>query len=173
MTSEIRSMNVGLKLIIQKKLVRVLQKHQRHLASQLPPQREILVYPKPQEKKAVSRRKPAVNKAAVCITNNHVLDKLKEEEKEKVEAEKKRTAKKQERERKRVEKEKKKEEIAERKKEREEKKQKSSVRSERGKRSGRGKRTVHAEFAAMKLHSTSSSETESDATCPKCGLVYS
>lgn len=121
MTSEIQSINVALKLIIQKILVKVLQ---RHLASQLPSQRVIhhlylMLYQKFWFTQNHGKRKlfleeiQLINKAAVCITNNDVLDKLKEEEKE---AEKKRTAKKQERERKRVEKEKKKEEIAERKK---------------------------------------------------------
>ena len=60
---------------------------------------EILALPRP-EPKTTSKRKPAMNAKAVCITDDTVLEDLKRKEAEKVEAEKEKEAKRIERERK-------------------------------------------------------------------------
>lgn len=139
---------------------------------------EVLIYPAPQKKKS-SKRKPALNKNAVCITDVEVLEELKGKKTEKAEAEQVKAVKKLERERKREEREKKKREVAERKKKKQEEKRKKVRVGDDG---NPGKRVLrskggglHAELAAMQLDSSPSeaSEAESDAICPKCGLVYS
>lgn len=45
---------------------------------------DILVYPKPSQKSSSRKRKPAINSRAVCITEESVLEKLKEADEEKV-----------------------------------------------------------------------------------------
>jgi len=60
---------------------------------------EILALPR-LEPKTTSKRKPAMNAKAVCITDDTVLEVLKRKEAEKVEAEKEKEAKRIERERK-------------------------------------------------------------------------
>lgn len=52
---------------------------------------EILVLPKPPAK-SKSKRKPALTKYTVCITNTEVIEQLKDKESEKVEKEKAKVA---------------------------------------------------------------------------------
>ena len=57
---------------------------------------DVLVYPKPSEKSNLRKRKPALNSRAVCITEDCVLEELKdiEQEKAKKDAEKEKRSRK-------------------------------------------------------------------------------
>ena len=127
---------------------------------------EVLVLPEPKEKPA-SKRKPALTKKTVCLTEDDVLENLRKKESEKKEAEEEKKRKQSEREQKRKEKQKKKVEKAERKK-------KSAVtekKRQKGKKQGIAE-TVEDLFAGLQLAHDTSSESD-DAVCPKCGLTYS
>lgn len=170
---------------------------------------DILVLPKPVEtvkSAGKERKKTGLNtNKTVCITEDGVLEKLKEDKQLKAEAERAKEVKRFERQQKKKARE---EEKKAAKKLREEKKlekeiakklkdrQRSTRKSTRLR--GKGSAAVESEsgdrpvavesesdqesedepsivdpFAKIQLDRSDSSETESDAVCPKCGLIYS
>lgn len=134
---------------------------------------EILVYPEP-KKKSNSKRKAALNKNAICLTDEEVLEGLVKKEKEKISATEKREARKLKREKKREERERKKKAAQESKKKTAKCSKKTAKNQDERvlRKRGQKEEGLHAELAAINL-SEESSEGESDATCPKCGLTYS
>ena len=149
---------------------------------------EILALPHPVPRNK-SKRKPALNAKAVCITKDNVLKDLKKKEAEKAEAEKEKEAKRLERERKKKIREEKRLE-REQKKVREEKRlfeeQKKKKRAVKPVKSGRKTRSrtqgraIDDVLASLHLSSSSDSDEDSDSpgdsedntTCPKCGIRY-
>ena len=147
----------------------------------------ILVLPKAPAK-SKSKRKPALTKYTVCITDTEVLEQLKEKEKEKMEIEEAKIAKQQEMERRKQEREEKKRQREEKKQEREEKRRqkeasrglkrkeevKKIVQKKKQEKSGRlGE--LESLFTGLTISSDESDkdEEEDEAVCPKCGMLYS
>ena len=137
-------------------------------------------------KERSKRSKTGLNTKALCLTSDEVLKELKTKEILKAEAEKKKEAKRQELKMKKEMREKKK-------KEQEMKKMKKSLQEKRSEDRLKGQRSLRASIRVKtkKLEvvseedkslinplselqlSDDSFDTESDATCPKCGLLYS
>ena len=140
--------------------------------------------------KSKSKRKPALTKYTVCITDTEVLAELKEKEREKLEKEQEKITKRQEMEQKKQEREEKKRQIEERKQERrrqmekrkqereEKKRQVEERKQEREKRQkGVAVKETRSQSISKQLEnltlSDKSDEDENEATiCPKCGKVY-
>ena len=136
---------------------------------------EILVLPQPQARASTRKRKPAINKKTVCITDDDVLEELRVKETEKKEAEEKKRMKQIEKEQKRKQREEKKRE--EKKREEEEKKKKRATEKELRKTKEQlraiDKVTAIGELLEELELSSDTSNDESDAVCPMCGRVYS
>ena len=149
---------------------------------------EILALPHPVPRNK-SKRKPALNAKAVCITEDNVLKDLKKKEAEKAEAEKEKEAKRLERERKKKIREEKRLEREQKKKVREEKrlleeqKKKRAVKPVKSGQKTRLRtqgRAIDDVLASLHLSSSSDSDedggspgdSEDDTTCPKCGIRY-
>ena len=154
---------------------------------------DILVLPRPKEKSG-RRRKAAVNKKTVCLTDDTVLEGLVTERQRKKDAEEDKTERRRIREEKKakkeaLKKEKKKEreqlqkERERKKKEREEEKRKKREQKGGAKRRGnRRRQNEKPEESASEeeqlilnmsaLCDSDASSTSSDATCPTCGLFY-
>ena len=150
---------------------------------------EILVLPAPPVPKR--KRKPAINKKAVCITDTCVLEELKDNEKRKEKEKELLAKKKQEREEQKMVKQK---QLEEKKKEKEEKKKEREVKKKEKEEEKLKKRRQKEELARQKqqkqkkkgngksleeaLESVNLSdhsdveEEEGSAICPKCGLGY-
>ena len=135
---------------------------------------EILALPRPVPR-TKSKRKPALNAKAVCITEDMVLEGLKRKKVEKAEAEKEKEAKRIEREHKKK--------TREEKRLVEEQKKKCAMINGRKTRSSKNctqERAIDDVLAALHLSSTSSDEdsdssqgvSEDNTTCPKCGIRY-
>ena len=125
---------------------------------------EVLVLPEPQAK-PTRKRKTALAKRTVCITDDDVFESMRLKEIEKKEAEHAKKMKQLEREQKRKEKEKEK-------REKEERKKAKAIERKRKKQETAGKdQTVEDLFAGMQISDEESSDD--DAVCPKCGLMYS
>ena len=138
---------------------------------------DILRLPEPKATK--KKRKPGFNKKAVCITEDNVIKELEEQKKEKEQKKEEMIAKRIEREKKR---EQKKKEAASREKKKEEEK-KTGVRSKNKDKITRTarqltKRGMMAVAAPLNDDlniedlKISSDTEESEAECPKCGLIY-
>ena len=113
---------------------------------------DVLVLPKPKEKSG-RKRKAAVNQKAVCLTDDGVLSDLKTEaEKKENELEKI--------ERKRI--------CEEKKAEKERLKREKKKQKKQANKAGEGSEDLEKMLSGLALD-----ETESDAECPKCGLLYS
>ena len=136
---------------------------------------EVLILPHPPER-AKSKRKPALNSKAVCITEDEILEELKKKEYEKTELEKEKEAKKMER----IEKKEEKQLLTEQRKREKEQKQNQKrkegrktrpVRKANEEKVSRASMQIVEEFTELQL--SSASEAESDnAICPKCGAAY-
>ena len=119
---------------------------------------DVLILPRPAAR-AKSKRKPALNRKAVCITDDEVVEELKMKQCEMAEVEKEKEAKKLERIKKREEKRLLDEQRMREKKEKAQKRKDSR------------KTQIVGEFAELQL--SSASEAESDnVICPKCGVGY-
>ena len=136
---------------------------------------EVLSLPHPPER-AKSKRKPALNSKAVCITEDEILEELKKKEYEKTELEKEKEAKKMER----IQKKEEKQLLTEQRKREKEQKQNQKrkegrktrpVRKANEEKVSRASMQIVEEFTELQL--SSASEAESDnAICPKCGAAY-
>lgn len=148
---------------------------------------EVLLLPQPKPSK--KKRKPGVNTKAVCLTDADVVKTLEAEAEEKLLKEQEQNTRRIERERKKKEREQKKLEAERKKKEkkcmREAKKQEAEKRAreqrrrQQTERQPKGTRTTRATARSGDLGLCGdfdklviSSDTESEAECPKCGLVY-
>ena len=137
--------------------------------------KDVLVLPKQQMCK---KRKPTLTSKAQCLTNSGFLSELKEKKQENIEKEQAKEMWKVERERKKKEKERKAEErqvLREQKK----KQEPGGRRSQRKTASWQEPEHIEKLFQKMSISELSSkdceqhhSSSESEAECPKCGLVY-
>lgn len=118
---------------------------------------DILVLPKPKEKSG-RKKKASVNQKTVCLTDDIVLDGMKAEQQRKKEEELERIEKRRIREEKKAEKER-------LKKEREEKKKQKKL-TKQVQKAGDDPEQLERLFEL-------SLESDDDAVCPKCGLLYS
>jgi len=148
---------------------------------------EVLLLPQPKPSK--KKRKPGVNTKAVCLTDADVVKTLEAEAEKKLLKEQEQNTRRIERERKKKEREQKKLEAERKKKEkkcmREAKKQEAEKRAreqrrrQQTERQPKGTRTTRATARSGDLGLCGdfdklviSSDTESEAECPKCGLAY-
>ena len=130
----------------------------------------------PQPKITKRKRKPGFNQKAVCITDDKVLQDLEEKKEEKKQKKEEMIAKQIERAKK---KEQKKKETAMREKKKKGKKKikEDQVRSNNKTKTKRGKVAVAAPLKDLSLEdfellNICSESSESEAECPKCGLIY-
>ena len=151
---------------------------------------DILVLPKPVSRKS-SKSKPSINSKAQIITDDAIVEELKEKEREKVEKEAMKNARKLEMEKKRKEKEQmkkekekekeerriqkmeKEKEKEQRKKEREQKKEKEQQKKEKEQRKKEKKKEAEQKKEQkVKDKMSTHAQEEDTCICPKCGLVY-
>ena len=152
---------------------------------------DILVLPKPVSRKS-SKSKPSINSKAQIITDDAIVEELKEKEREKVEKEAMKNARKLEMEKKRKEKEQmkkekekekeerriqkmeKEKEKEQRKKEREQKKkEKEQQKKEKEQRKKEKKKEAEQKKGQkVKDKMPTHAQEEDTCICPKCGLVY-
>ena len=137
----------------------------------------MLTFPQPEPSK--KKRKPGFNSKTVCLTDYDVVEELEANAQEKLIKEQEKNDRRIERDRKKKERAQKKQEMERRKKEREriralKKKEAEKKKEEKLKKKGQKKKKApHDEDIIRKLKSlTISSESESEAECPKCGLIY-
>ena len=132
---------------------------------------DILSLPKP---KTPRRKRQGLNAKAKCVTDIEVLEQLKEKGKEKERKEEEKRAR-------QLEKERKKQEKQEKKKTRQLDKEHKKSAAQKKKQTVKAKTTVVCTRSRMKqlneqlqslTTADSGSESESEAECPKCGLVY-
>lgn len=123
---------------------------------------DVLVLPEPKS----SNKKRKEPSRAKCLTNDSVLEEMKAKEKEKIEKEEEKKAKALEKRQKKQQRE-------------EQKKEKAEQRKKTQKRKTHRNETVDEILSKLKLTDddqgteNAQSESESDAVCPKCGVVYS
>ena len=133
----------------------------------------------PQPKITKKKRKPGFNQKAVCITDDKVLHELEEKIEQKERKEKERNAKQIERVKKKEQK-KKEAAIREKKKEGRKKTKEDRVRSKNKDKMTKTKRGKIAVAAPLNVDLSLEdikllkifSDTESEAECPKCGIIY-
>ena len=144
---------------------------------------DILVYPKPSKKSNTRKRKPALNSLAVCITEDCVLEELKENEQEKAKKDAEKEKRKLENEQKKIatagkkvtKKEKRMVEHEQKRKVALEEKAREDAKKEKLKLQNEQKKTAKKlTLLQKKLQScTINDDTSEDETrCPVCGAIY-
>ena len=136
----------------------------------------------PQPKVTKKKRKPGFNQKAVCITDDKILQELEDKKVEKEQKKEEIIAKRIEREKKREQK--KKEEIIKGKQKEKERKKtkdkedtprpknKDNMTTKRGKRAVAAQSNVDLSIEDIEMLNICSDTEESEAECPKCGLIY-
>ena len=137
---------------------------------------EVLVLPKPKETVKKRKRKEALNKSAVCITDIEVLEKIKSQEAAKVAEQQAKEARRLEREKKKAEgEEKKKAKEAEKERKKMERKRKLQKKPEKRKskvKCGKSQQKKGMSMVNNEENSTKVEDDEDSAICPMCGFVY-
>ena len=137
--------------------------------------KEILTLPKPRPSSQTRKGRKAVNATAICVTDDDILEEMKQKKEEKEAAEEEKELRKIERENKKEEREKKKQERAkekERKAKEKERKAKEKEQKAKGRCTRSTKHTDAAEAVGGLSLDEDDEDDEDDVACPSCGLDF-
>ena len=134
--------------------------------------KEILTLPKPRPSSQTRKRRKAVNATAICVTDDDILEEMKQKKEEKEAAEEEKELRKIERENKKEEREKKQERAKEKEQKAKEKEWKAKEKEQKAK--GRCTRSTKHTDVAEAVGGLSLDEDDEDdednVVCPSCGL---